>query len=133
MEHISKIIPRSLAELRSYWQAEAEAMERRRANVDGATLAREFMAQLAAVEQHQDDELLSPADAAKVCGYNPDSLVRLARKGQLANLGSQRRPKYRRSDLPAKARGARAEKVSRILADVDSLAREAVAGRARGR
>jgi excisionase family DNA binding protein len=97
---------------------------------------RECALELERFARSHDDETLSREEAASLMGVHPDSISRLIRKGKLRNVGTARRPRIRRADLPA--RGARPAR--RTLAVVgrsvpssppsaDSIARDAIASR----
>ena len=55
--------------------------------------------------REEASEMLTIEQAAKACGYHPDSLSRMVREGQLPDLrppGSHGRILIRRKDLPVK-------------------------------
>src|SRR5687768_3254159 len=89
---ISKII--------AAWEARLGTCRELRAAVDGAHLCELALADLRRVHEAVEDEALSLREAALTSGYHPDSLTRLVREGRLANVGSPRRPRFRRADLP---------------------------------
>ena len=85
------------------WQRQREEWKRYRAIVDGAAVADEFLADLAAIEASELDEVLSLPAAARESGYSRDHLARLVREGKIRNAGRPNAPKIRRRDLPRKA------------------------------
>lgn len=52
----------------------------------------------------EDGELLSGTQAASASGYAADHLRRLVMRGELKNYGKKGAPRYRRADLPRKAK-----------------------------
>lgn len=70
--------------------------------VDGAKLAEEVLADLAALAEVEIGELLTLRAAADECGYDEDSLGRMIRRGRLISYGEKGRPLVRRGDLPRK-------------------------------
>lgn len=89
------------------WSAEAEALRRRTALVDGAALLAEVLADFQAVTGDDGDEALNLQQASRECGYSADYLGRLLRDGKLPNAGRPNAPRIRRRDLPHKANGLR--------------------------
>ena len=91
-------------EFRSKWTAEAAAMERRGGLVRGGTIIAEMLADVEALLETPQEELLSLEEAAKTSGYSTDHLARLARDGRLPlrRPPGTRRLLFRRGDLPIK-------------------------------
>jgi len=73
------------------------------AHVDGAAVADEVLADLALLEQFENDEILSLEAASTVSGYSRDHIARLIRQGRIPNAGRPNAPRVRRRDLPRKA------------------------------
>jgi hypothetical protein len=127
----------TLAELAARWLATATQLE---PYAPAAAQAfRRCAGDLDAAAHDASEEALSLEEAAKESGFHPDSLGRKIRAGQLTNVGTKRRPRVRRGDLPKKGgRGRpagdghqRDEHVR--TGDVAAIAREAVAGRIGGK
>jgi len=84
------------------WQRQREEWKRLRAMVDGAAVADEVLADLAAIEASELDEVLSLSAAARESGYTRDHLARLVREGKCPNAGRPNAPKILRRHLPRK-------------------------------
>ena len=128
MERIDSIIAR--------WMARREEFRSCGAQVDGVKLCDLALADLHAVQSARLNDALTPAEAAEESGYHADSLLRLVREGKLANVGTPRRPRFRRGDLPRKT--PRSTHLSLAPApagpassspSIAAIARSAVAGR----
>jgi hypothetical protein len=89
------------------WSAEAEALRRRAALVDGAALLAEVLADFQAVTGDDGDETLNLQQASRESGFSADHLGRLLRDGKLPNAGRANAPRIRRRHLPYKANGLR--------------------------
>ena len=89
------------------WAAEGEVLGRRRAQVDGAGLRREVLADFADVMEADAGDVLNLREAAEESGYSADHLGRLVREGKVPNAGRPNAPKIRRADLPRKASALR--------------------------
>jgi hypothetical protein len=94
-------------DFRAKWRTEAQAMRRRNAIVEGATLCEEMLRDFEAVVAQEAEAVLNLREAATESGYSADYLGRLIRKGRIPNAGHTNAPKIRRSDLPRKASGLR--------------------------
>lgn len=131
--HISAVMPAAMAEIIARWAGRREEWTRLGVQLDGAKLAAEVLADLTAIQSATDEELLSTAEAAETSDYHPDSLLRLMHAGQLKNYGTARRPKFRRAELPRRARpkASRGATMPATATDSDSIARDALAGRLR--
>lgn len=131
MQHISEI----LAE----WEARLRTCQDLRATVDGEALCRLALNDLRRVNEAKGDESLSLQEAAKDCGYHPDSLSRLMHAGRLENVGTEHRPRFRRIDLPRRPGPQRSALPSTLVAlgggnrspSAAAIVREAVGSRSR--
>ena len=94
----------TLAELVARWRTDAGLLEVHGADQAAAT-ARLHADQLEEALRIHAEELLDPVQAQEVSGYSKRRLRELAGEGKLANHGSKGAPRYRRADLPRKARG----------------------------
>lgn len=103
------------------WAAEAELLGRRRAQVDGAALLREVLADFAAVTRADAEEVLNLREAARESGFSADHLGRLVREGRIPNAGRPHAPRVRRRDLPRKPSALRAEAASLNLLGATSV------------
>jgi hypothetical protein len=88
------------------WRTSAELLRKYGADEQARALESCVEDSLAALQQAAT-ETLSPAEAAAESGLTPDSITRLMRQGKLANVGTKRRPRARRCDIPHKAGSAR--------------------------
>jgi hypothetical protein len=102
-------------EFRAKWGAEADAMRRRGAVVNGAAVLDEVLADFASLTQGEAEALLNLQHASQESGYSADHLGRLIRDGTIPNAGRPNAPKIRRGDLPRKAAGLRWAQVPRSL------------------
>ena len=86
------------------WTAEAEAMHRRGARVNGAGLCSEILADFrSVVASHPDpDVTFNLTQAASYSGYSREHLGRLVKAGKICNAGRPCAPRIRRGDLPRK-------------------------------
>ena len=62
-------------------------------------------AELEAALQAAEDELLPPAEASTESGLSKRRLRELSAEGKLENVGRKGAPRYRRGDLPMRAKG----------------------------
>ena len=92
-----------LDDLPGRWRDRADLLERHGAGEAAAT-CRELAAELEAALEDAGDELLTLAEAAAESGYSGRRLRELATAGELENLGRRGAPRFRRADLPRKAR-----------------------------
>src|SRR5947209_1768830 len=92
----------SLVELRQRWEVRRVMFAQFGATVDGAKLADEVLADLAALQQAQSAEAVTLKEAARLGGYSSDHLQRLVAEGQLENVGRKGRPRIRRADVPTR-------------------------------
>lgn len=93
----------SVQDLPHAWRQRATDMARYGA--DG--LSRALIAaadELEAALRVESGATVSLKEAAQESGYSADYLSRLVREGALTNMGSKRRPRIRRSDLPRRVR-----------------------------
>jgi len=84
------------------WRARRDELARLGAQVDGAKLCDEVLADVEALLNSEDEVLLSLRDAAERSGYSPDHLRRLHRAGKLPARRDGRRLFFRAVDLPRK-------------------------------
>jgi hypothetical protein len=90
------------------WRKAAEVLRKYGASEQAIALESCVQDSLAAL-QRAACETLTPAEAAVESGYTSDSITRLMREGAIPNVGTKRRPRARRSDLPRKAIATRTE------------------------
>jgi hypothetical protein len=106
-EHAQSLLPTSEAELVAKWEAEAARFQRFGAQVDGATVCRALLADLAHIRDAGDHPVLSLKAASEWSGYSEAHLMRLVKCGRLRTLrplGTRGRLTFRRADLPRKPR-----------------------------
>jgi hypothetical protein len=85
------------------WRARRDELARLRAQVDGATLCNEVLADFEAVTASEDEALVGLQEASERSGYSTDHLRRLARLNRLPVTKRGRRLFFRVADLPKKA------------------------------
>jgi hypothetical protein len=90
-----------LEQLLSAWRTQAESLRNFGAPGQAEAVTR-CADELAAAITGTADELLTLTRAARECGYSPDHLGRLIRRGRLRNYGREHAPRVRRDDLPRK-------------------------------
>jgi hypothetical protein len=84
------------------WRERRDERARLGAQVDGAKLCDEVLADFDAVITAEDEALIGLQDAASRSGYSSDHLRRLHRKGTLPARRDGRRLFFRAGDLPKK-------------------------------
>ncbi len=84
------------------WRVRREELARLGAQVDGAKLCDEVLADVEALLTGEDESLLSLQEAAARSGYSSDHLRRLHRSGKLPARRDGRRLFFRAGDLPKK-------------------------------
>jgi len=84
------------------WRARRDELSRLGAQVDGAKLCDEVLADFEAVITTEDNELITLQGAAERSGYHKDHLRRLVRGGKLPAARRGRRLLFRVADLPKK-------------------------------
>ena len=84
------------------WRARRDELARLGAQVDGAKLCDEVLADVDALLNSEDEALLGLHDAAARSGYSSDHLRRLHRLGKLPARRDGRRLFFRAGDLPKK-------------------------------
>jgi len=84
------------------WRGRRVELARLGAQVDGAKLCDEVLADFEAVTTYEDEALLGLHDAAARSGYSADHLRRLHRMGKLPARRDGRRLFFRAGDLPRK-------------------------------
>ena len=84
------------------WGAEAEALRRLGAHVDGAKLIEAILADLQYLARSSDGEALTLLEASRESGYSPEHLGRLLREGTIPNAGRKNAPRILRRHLPYK-------------------------------
>jgi len=84
------------------WRARRDEWRRLGAQVKGAAVCDEVLADFQAVLTLEGDELLTLNEASRISGYSPDHLGRLIRTGTIPNAGRPNSPRMRRADLPRK-------------------------------
>ncbi|MBA2688875.1 MAG: hypothetical protein H0U64_12385 [Gemmatimonadaceae bacterium] len=92
----------TFTEFSDNWRRKAEEWTRYSAQVEGAQVIADLLADLEAILRSEDEDKLTLAEAAEVSGYSRDHIGRCVRKGTIANVGRPRSPRVRRGDLPAK-------------------------------
>lgn len=104
---LGSAIPASEADFIERWEARATDFAHYGAYVNGSTLVREILTELAAVRVAQENRVLSLSEAATWSGYSAAHLARLVKLGRLRTLrppSSRGRLTFRAADLPRKAR-----------------------------
>jgi hypothetical protein len=84
------------------WRGRRDEFARLGAQVDGAKLCDEVLAEVESLLSDEDESLLSLAEASLRSGYSPDHLRRLHRSGKLPARRDGRRLFFRAGDLPKK-------------------------------
>ncbi len=84
------------------WRARRDELARLGAQVEGAKLCDEVLADFEAVMTFEDEALLSLLEAAAYSGYSADHLRRMHRLGKLPARRDGRRLFFRRGDLRRK-------------------------------
>jgi len=84
------------------WRARRDELARLGAQVDGAMLCDEVLAEVEGLLNSEDEALLGLQDAAAHSGYSSDHLRRLHRLGKLPARRDGRRLFFRAGDLPKK-------------------------------
>lgn len=84
------------------WRARRDELARLGAQVDGAKLCDEVLADVEALLNSEDEALLGLREAAARSGYSSDHLRRLHRLGRLPARRDGRRLFFRAGDLPKK-------------------------------
>jgi len=84
------------------WRARRDELARLGAQVDGAKLCDEVLADVDALLTSEDEALLGLHEAAVRSGYSSDHLRRLHRLGKLPARRDGRRLFFRAGDLPKK-------------------------------
>ena len=93
----------ALSSLAARWELEAETLDRYH-DERGAAAARLHAVELREALRSVADELLTPREAEEASGYSRRRLRELESEGRLTNHGRKGSPRYRRADLPTKAR-----------------------------
>lgn len=130
----------TLAELRVKWEARRDEWRRLGVSVSGERIADEILSDVTAADAERSDTLLTLPEAAAVTNYHPESIARLVRTGKVKNYGTKHRPRVKLEELPNKARTAtprasagvaksRPGAASSLAGSIDSIARDALAGR----
>lgn len=114
-------------ELIALWRARADILEPYAEGVARAlrTCADEREAEMAA----EASDTVTPAEGAILSGYTADALGKMIRDGRLRNVGTKRRPKIPRADLPKKPRRGRED--SGVMSFEEMAVRMAVGSRKR--
>lgn len=92
--------PRSPQSLVAEWRDKAAELER--LGQPGALIFQELAAQLERTIQDWEAEPLDFKAASAVSGFSRDTLGRLVKARLVENVGTPRRPRIRRRDLPRK-------------------------------
>ena len=80
------------------WRERAAALEPYAPNV--AHVFRECAAELEAAQREAAVDAVSVAEAAVLSGYTANGIGGMIRRGEIENVGTKRRPKIRRCDIP---------------------------------
>ena len=91
------------SDLSDQWERDAETMSEY-GDERGSLILQRCAAQLREAVRAHRRELLVPTEAAEASGFSRRTLRGLVAGGQLENHGKPGAPRYRRSDLPTKAR-----------------------------
>ncbi len=94
----------TVADLIDRWETRRASLARLNAQVDGAALAGDILADLAGLAAAEQPISLSAAAAGT--GYTPDHLSRLIAQGKLTNYGRKHAPRVRLSECPTKPKHA---------------------------
>lgn len=92
-----------MQELLSRWERVAAEMDA--FTQPGSAVVRRCCGELREALRAQDQELLSAAQAAALSGYTERRLRQMVKEKKLTNHGERNRPRYRRAELPRKAKG----------------------------
>lgn len=87
-------------ELVERWRTRREEWSKLGAFVDGAAVAEEILADIAALIEYQTHLPVDVVTASQVSGYSADHLRRLISQGKLRNAGRKGAPKLFLADLP---------------------------------
>lgn len=90
----------NLLALLTSWRDEAHRLRDRYARLDLAALCEAHATELEEAVHAGEEELLSPAEAAKESLYSTRRLRELEAEGKLENHGRKGAPLYKRGDLP---------------------------------
>lgn len=115
------------------WVARRAELELLGANVDGAKLCDQAIADLKRIASGDSDELLNLRAAADASGYSTRQLKRLIDEEKIANHGRKGSPRVRRGDLPKKVELIRKStgEDSKASTTMLGISRSAVAARSR--
>lgn len=111
------------------WEVKRGDLARYSAQVDGAALVTEMLADLDALATGEAPVPLSVAAAET--GYTPDHLSRLIKQAKLANYGRKYAPRVRVSECPRKRTDRRLAGRDRVPYDARTDARSLVSARRR--
>lgn len=101
--HAQSSAPASVREqITARWIARRDEWARLGASLNGSALAEDVLADLRALAEAEEGELLNLTQAAGASGYSADHLGREIREGRIPNAGRLNRPLVRRGDLPRK-------------------------------
>jgi len=116
------------------WAAEADVLGQRRAQVDGAAILREVLADFAEITRADASDALNLREAAEESGYSADHLGRLVREGKIPNAGRPNAPRIRRADLPRKTSALRSQaaRINLLGATPGQIARAVVNSESEG-
>ena len=92
----------TLREMRERWALRRQEAGEFKARVAMTTICEAVLQDIDAVLMHEESEVLTLAEAARLSGFSPDHLGRLIRSGHIDNAGRSGAPRIRRSDLPIK-------------------------------
>jgi hypothetical protein len=87
-------------ELFQRWKSVRDICERVDALVNGSRIIDEMLHDVALVEHHSNERLLTLREASVLSGYSVDHLARLVRQSVIPNAGKTRSPRVRLADLP---------------------------------
>ena len=100
-DHASSVVTRESFVKR--WRGRRDELARLGAQVDGAKLCDELLADVEAMLTSEDESLLGLEEACARSGYSTDHLRRLHRLGKLPARRDGRRLFFRAGDLPRKS------------------------------
>lgn len=127
----------ALDEIMARWEQRRQDAQRFGSLVRLDAVADEVISTLRELKSADETEALTLSEAALQCGYHPDSIARLIRKGRLTNVGAAHHPRVLQCEL-AKVVGRRRKQSDVNLvrgrttaksSNAGEIARDAIAGR----
>lgn len=88
--------------MRERWALRQQEAGEFKARVAMTTICEAVLQDIDAVLMHQESEVLTLAEAARLSGFSPGHLGRLIRSGHIDSAGRSGAPRIRRCNLPIK-------------------------------